>query len=734
MGNFFFDLRKSVFSNLPPEEHTEAGDALEVLKPHLASEELRWSLVQLLASASPSQYSLSATTIALHVATILAQDFSLHAPSIATSFLFQPYANGLVSDDEIASKAPRDTQPLLQNLLKVVTLLRDRTKETIPEEMREIVVSAAGDVRVIFILIAYRLFLLRRGKTLLTPAEARTIAQETSDLFIPLTHKLGIYAIKGELEDLSLKFTEPEIFQSIKAQLGEKKASRDAYMRRVVRLIEDRLESSAMRWGYQIKARTKSIYSVYNKMRKKAVAFDDIYDLSALRVIIDAPIKDEQVACWYVYSIVTDLFEPNPKRLRDWVSMPKKNGYQSLQITVKGPDEKYVEVQIRTERMDQIAEHGVAAHWRYKGLQSDGNIDDSLAHARKLLEEDSHSEASSEECFTIAKEPHIYVFTPHGKPIKLPPSATVLDFAFAIHTNIGSHARSGKVNGQNVALKTSLKSGDTVEIVTDRNQAPSKDWLQIVVSSAAKRKILRCLREKREGSYREVREQIDRRLKNRKIPFEEKIFIQSFNSLGYKDYNAFYTAVNEGKCDISKFLELYEEQFQPQQAEVEAVPQRGSFKKRQAAEAPEAKDESVLVAEEHADIYYELGKCCSPQYGDAIFAYPSRAGIRIHRYDCPNARDIFLHHRDRVLPAYWSNLANKSQTNLYIEAIDTPEVTARILSLCKTQEGVKLLSYNIVQKGKGVEGEFTLEGEPQEINALRNKLLATKGIFAVSRA
>lgn len=727
-------FKERLLANLPPEEHHEFTVALDLLSTKLSLRALFYSLQLLSEGGYSKHYGMTALSFCLQVATILTEDFRLSETSVEALFLYFPFVQQQNAIDSPPLKASPEALSLLQQLLTAQKIFSEKGKEASDEEVRELLVSSAGDVRVLLIMIAYRLFLLRNGKKLLSSDQAYKLGEETSRFFIPLTHKLGLYAVKGELEDLSLKFTQPTAFYEIKTKLGEKKVERNNYMRRVVRLIEDRFDKAKVRWSYTIKSRTKSIFSVYNKMVKKGVAFDDIYDLAALRIIIDADKKEEEEACWYFYSLVTDLFEPNPQRLRDWISVPKQNGYQSLQITVKGPDDKYVEVQIRTEEMDEVAEHGVAAHWRYKGLGRETTIDSALAHARTLLEE---KEASSEEDtrFKMAKAKHTYAFTPMGKPIKLPPNATLLDFAFAIHTNVGYHTKGGKINGKNASIRSVLKSGDTVEVITDRNQSPNKDWLKIAVSSSARNKIQRFLREEREGSFAEIREQIERRLKNRKISLDEKILVQSFIQLGYHDYNSFYTAVVEGKCDVSRLLEAYEAKLAPQE-KVECPSKETSPKKKKtrAEESPNAADRSVAVEGVKGSIYYELAKCCTPQYGDAIFAYPSRFGIRIHRYDCPNAKDIFQNFRSRVLPAHWKSLEDQTRTNLYIEAVDDTETTGRVVSLCKLNEGTTLLSYNIKSSLGKIEAEFTFEGALPAINTLRNKLLSTKGVLSVSRA
>lgn len=678
----------------------------------------------------------------LEVALILVEQFGLGEPSLAATFLYPYYHHQLINDEDVSKLAPAGTLPLLKGLETTIQLYTTRPTSS-AEMVSDLLLSSAGDLRVLLIMIADRLYRLRKVKQWSTPEDAAQLGNEIATYFIPFTHKLGLYAVKGELEDLSLKYTQPDVFYDIKKKLGEKKATRDSYNRRVVRLLEEKFSSSRIRWPYMIKSRSKTIYSIYNKMQKKATEFNDIYDLSALRIIIDAPPKEEEEACWYFYSLVTDLFVPHIERLRDWVTVPKSNGYQSLQITVTGPDNKFVEVQIRTQRMDEIAEHGVAAHWRYKGLASGKDIDGSIERVRTLLNANANSNVEDvrAQLYKMNKK-NIYLFTPNGDVKKLPYQATLLDFAFAIHSNVGAKAKSGKVNGKNVSLRTILHNGDTVEVITDKNQTPSEDWLQFVVSQSAKNKIRRILREEIEGSFSTIREQLERRLKNRKLPYDEKTIVKVINQEGFANYNSFYTAINEDRYDLNHFLECYSNELKKAN---EAHITRNAEEHTPTITAPAARVVAVENVDRHEKgivigdgnvkgMSYELAKCCNPQYGDPIYAYPSRTGLRIHRYDCPNSIDIFRNYRDRVLPAHWSNLEDACCTNLYIESEDAPEITARIVSLCKGTSGVKLLSYNMSVKNQHAESEFTLLGEAQAINTLRNKLLEIKGVKSVSRA
>lgn len=669
----------------------------------------------------------------VEVASCVVEEFHLGAVSTAAILFYRPFQKQFLTLEEIAHFTPSGTTELIERmaLSEAIYMRRAGIDAT---TFRELLLDMAEDLRVVLIILADRLIQLRTAKERMEEERRVALAEEVSTYFVPLAHKLGLYAAKGEMEDLALKYSDPDYFYRIKEYLGETKRSRDAYMQGFVASLHERFSESNHRWPYEIKSRTKSINSIYNKMQNKGVDFHEIFDLSALRIIIDAPLKEEKEACWYFYSMITDAYRPHIERLRDWITQPKANGYESLQITIDGPENKPIEVQIRTRRMDEVAEHGVAAHWRYKGLSAEGKLDASLTNVRSLLESEP-SDTLKEQAYRLEKAQTLYIFTPRGQVKKLPLGATVLDFAFAIHSAVGAHATAAKVNGRNVGLKTPLKSGDTVEIVTSKSQAPREDWLHIVVTSEAKNKIRQQLRERREKGLSAARELVFRRLKNRKLPNDDKAFTRAIGRLGYDSYNLFWSDLAEEKVDITHFLEAYEgaltEQVTPQEERL-ATPEPS--KQRQAWESQEKGEEVIVVSRDLKGLSFETARCCNPQYGDPIFAYPSRNGLRIHRYDCPNASDILARNRDRVLPARWSGLEEKNQCNLYVQAADQPELVAHIVSLAKNSVHLSLLSYNISAHNGSIEAELTLSGGSQEIFALRKKIESLPGVDQVSRA
>ena len=450
----------------------------------------------------------------------------------------------------------------------------------------------------------------------------RHIARETNELHAPLAHRLGLYAIKTEMEDLALKFLDYKTYKYIAHALNEKKAQRDAYIHSFITPLEAKLKAAG--FEFTIKGRPKSIHSIYHKMQVQRCDVDRIYDLFAIRIILDSPYEREKSDCWQVYSIITDMYRPNPKRLRDWLSVPKENGYESLHTTVLGPEEKWVEVQIRTLRMDEVAEKGVAAHWSYKGV--DGN----------RLNTNKQS---------------VYVFTPTGDLKRLPAGATVLDFAFSIHSDVGCRCVGGRIRNQNVSIRQKLQNGDQVEIMTSPNQKPSADWLNVVVSNRAKNKIRQALKEVEFRNAAEGREMLERRFKNWKIDYEEGDISRLALKLGYKLTNDLYQSIALGKEDLLRIKELFMTMDETHYESSRTVYQPLTTQQQEAL----ALEVDINVK----SVDYNLAKCCNPQPGDPIFGFISMfKGIRIHRCDCPNAENMRTNHPYRMIPARWAKKKN----------------------------------------------------------------------------
>ena len=487
--------------------------------------------------------------------------------------------------------------------------------------------------KILYDILNERLELLRRLDQEPDSEHKRHIAKETQMLHAPLAHRLGLYQIKTEMEDLALKFLDYRTYKYIAHALNAKKSERDAYIARFIAPIEEKLKSEG--FVFTIKGRPKSIHSIYHKMQAQNCDVDRIYDLFAIRIILDSAPEKEKSDCWQVYSLITDVFQPNPKRLRDWLSVPKENGYESLHTTVLGPDERWVEVQIRTKRMDEVAEKGVAAHWAYKGVK--GNI--------------------------LANKQYVYVFTPTGDLKRLPANATVLDFAYSIHSDVGDHCVGGRIHNQNVSIRQLLNNGDQIEILTSPNQKPNADWLNFVVSTKAKNKIRQSLKEIEYKCAAEGREVLERKFHNWKIDYTEGDISRLANKLGYKAVSDLYQSIAQEKEDILRLRDVFLQLDAP--AAVRPVQQVSEETARPVSTGGEALHGIAIEVDMNVkNVDYNLSKCCNPQPGDPIFGFISvTKGIRIHRCDCPNADNIRERYPYRMIPARWAQKPQSTTTN-----------------------------------------------------------------------
>lgn len=659
-----------------------------------------------------SQRHISPLEQLLSTIAIAARELHLDADSLKAMLFFRPLLDGSISSKEVEQVAGKGALRLVE-LLQRASVLFLRRESISSENFHNLLLSMAEDIRVVLVIIADRLYRLRHASRLYDTEEAVALAVEVSFLYAPIAHRLGLYTIKGEMEDLCLKWRDRKTFDFIVRKLGETKEARDSYIQTFIAPLRQALDAT-LDVPYQIKGRVKSISSIHNKLRKQS--FEDIYDLFAIRIILDAPLERERSLCWQVYSIVTDMYRPNPERLKDWISIPKSNGYESLHITVMGSESRWVEVQIRTERMDAIAEQGVAAHWKYKGIKSERGLDEFLASVRETLEEvrdnpspEGRSSILEGSMMTLST-PEIYVFTPRGEVVKLPKGATVLDFAFTIHSRVGAQASSGKVNGKNVSLRYQLQNGDSVEIITSPQQTPKKDWLNIVVSSRARARIRQLLRAEEEAGIGVAKELIQRRLKNRKLPYNEALFVRLTVRKGYRALSDFYRDITQDRLDAGAFIEAYEAELKSLEQQAQEQSQAGAQTVRAEefvqppTSAPSAGTEGsssgdILVIDQGlSGVAYSFAKCCQPVYGDQIFGFVSTRGIKIHRLDCPNAPDMIERTGHRVLSARWSGDEGKDSQQLVQIAIvgrDDITVVTHVISLIKKEAGCSLRSYTI---------------------------------------
>ena len=665
------------------------------------------------------------------------EEIGLKESSICAILLCDPVECGVYSVEEAQADFAGETVMILENLLKVSELYRKNSVVN-SENFSHFLLSFAEDIRVVLILIAGRLSALRLADLHGSESERMSLAMEVSFLYAPIAHRLGLYNIKSEMEDLCLKFSDRETFNFIKRKLNETKKSRDAYIADFVKPVRKRLTEAGLR--FEIKGRTKSISSIRNKLKKQDIEFEAIYDLFAIRIILDVPLERERSACWQVYSIITDMYKPNPNRLKDWVSIPKSNGYESLHITVMGPGNRWVEVQIRSQRMDEIAERGVAAHWRYKGIKSESGLDEFMTGVRRVLEQKDSGDSEIIKDFKMdLYDKEIYVFTPKGDLIKLPQGATVLDFAFVIHSGLGEKCVSGKVNGKNVSIRHVLKNGDSVSILTSNSQQPKADWLRFVVTSKARVKIKQNLREQAGKALEYAKEELRRRMKNRKLDMDEGVFTRLLKRKGYKTGTDFYNEVSNERVDLNAFLDEYKSTLEAERTKSQEAVDYGSAESFVAETLPEqiAKSNDVLLIDKNlSGVEYKLAKCCNPIYGDKVFAFVSHNGIKVHRMDCPNAPDLFERYGYRVLQAQWAGSAGSAGYGVTVKIVgnDDISVVTNISSQISKEPNITLRSFHIDSNDGLFTGYFTIYVDgATSLKALLKKLRSAKGVKSVNR-
>lgn len=660
------------------------------------------------------------------------REINLRQTSITALLLYHCVKNEVYNVSQIRTDFDEDVLSIVQGLQKVNTF-SDKKTAVESENYLKLLLSMAEDIRVVFIIMAQHLQHMRNAKNW-ESQERTALSVESAYLYAPLAHRLGLYTIKSELEDLTLKYTDREMYDFIAHKLNETKRSRDKYIEEFIKPVKERLDKLGLK--YDIKGRTKSIHSIHNKLKKQKIEFEGIYDLFAIRVILDAPLELEKAQCWQVYSVITDMYQPNPKRLKDWLSIPKSNGYESLHITVMGAESRWVEVQIRTQRMDEIAEKGFAAHWKYKGVKGEATLDSWMASLRETLENKNAdiNEALGDFKLDLYDE-EIFVFTPKGDLIKLPKDATVLDFAFSIHSKLGSTCVSGRVNGKNVPIKYKLKSGDLVEIQTSSHQSPKQDWLSFVITSKARNKIRQLLKEEAGQQARMARETLFRRFKNRKIEVDDTILMPLIKKLKYKSVTDFFVDIANGKLDVNWVIERYLE-AENKEAEVTAVASAESFVPQTPQKITSQSDELVLD-QNLTGVDYKLAKCCNPIFGDEIFGFVSSQGIKIHRTNCPNAQNMFSRFGYRVLKARWSgkkSVNGKYTAVLRVIGNDQISIVSNLMSIIAKEEGVQMRSITVDSNDGLFQGNISVMlADTSMLEQLIKKLKGVKGVKSITR-
>ena len=680
------------------------------------------------------RYGINPTIHNLNTAMLLCDKISPDRNMIIAILLFNLCKTEFIPTEELVKEWGDDIAKLIRGLLKVSTLYSKQAAVE-SDNFRKLLLTFAEDIRVIIIMIVDRLALMRTINHHPNEKMVHDVAYESNYLYAPLAHRLGLYAIKSELEDLSLKYTNRKTYTDIAHKLNETKVKRDQYIAEFIKPIREKLDATGLK--YEIKGRTKSIYSIWNKLKKQKNDIDHIYDLFAIRIIIDTTTEKEKSDCWLAYSVITDMYQPNPSRMKDWLSIPKSNGYESLHITVYGPGDRWVEVQIRTKRMDLIAEKGLAAHWKYKGIKSEGDLDTWMNNVRDILEA---AETGPMELMKNMKmdiyDKEVFVVTPKGDLYKLPLGASLLDFAFHIHSKLGMTCTGGKVNGKNQKLNYKLKSGDTVEILTSTAQAPKLDWLAFVVTSKARNKIRQTVHEMNNRSATLGKELLERRFKNRKIELNESSLMKVIKKLGYKTVTDFYDAIADESLDINNVITEYEglDKKIPDAAEIRSAEE---FQLMTAADDDSTSSDVLVIGDDIKGINYRLSKCCNPIYGDDVFGFISAEGvIKIHRHDCPNATNIREKYPYRLITTRWSGkLGQQFGATLRIVGNDDLGIVTSITSIINKERDTSLRSISI-DSNDGIFQGFLVVGvnDTVALNNLIKKLKTVKGVKDVQRS
>jgi GTP diphosphokinase / guanosine-3',5'-bis(diphosphate) 3'-diphosphatase len=668
----------------------------------------------------------------LDVASIAVNEIGLGHTSVISLFLYKAYEQTFIDIEQIASTYDKSVSDITEGLAKISNIDEETTSSQ-AENFRRLLLNLARDVRVILIRLAEQTEIMREMRHMNAEHQYK-IALESSFLYAPLAHRLGLYLIKSEMEDLSLKYTDRPTYTMIANKLAATMRARKTFISEFIAPIKEELLKQGFK--FEIKGRPKSIHSIWNKMKKKEVDFEDIYDLFAIRIIIQTDITHEKADCWQVYSTVTDIYQPNPLRLRDWISVPKTNGYESLHTTVIGPGGRWAEVQIRTERMNEIAEKGVAAHWKYKGLEGEQGIDQWLAKIREILdtpESDADNFIDDFKLSLYSKE--IFVFTPKGDLRRFPENASVLDFAYDIHTDVGASCTGAKVNGKGVPIRYKMKNGDKIEILTSKNQLPKLDWLNFVVTSKAQKKIRQRLNEDQAREAENGKEIIKRRFKNWKIEYNDDTIRRILKHYKYPNAQEFYCDVSNEKTDLTVIKEFLSEKETTEDQTIQTIENLESLKK--SSQVENKRDDFLIIDEITVNVDYKLAKCCSPIKGDSIFGFVTIGeGIKIHRTNCPNAVQLLGKYGYRVVNAKWTRkgLESAFPVDIQITGEDYSTIMKNISEALSKDLKVSVRSISLESSEGMFRGKLSLlVKDIDHLDNLISRLKKIKGIYSVSR-
>ena len=725
LGEIATRLRKLMGDSLKPEDESNLRQQLEAeISDNKISRDI---------------FGLNPILLSFQTAELELEEIGMKRECVLAIMLYNSIISGNLSLERTEQLFGKSVAQIIHGLVRIHELYT-KTPVIESENFRNLLLSFAEDMRVILIMITDRVNLMRQIRdTDNTEAKLR-VAEEASYLYAPLAHKLGLYKLKSELEDLSLKYLEHDAYYMIKDKLNATKRSRDAYIEKFITPIDEKLKQMGIKC--HIKGRTKSIHSIWQKMKKQQCGFEGIYDLFAIRIIIDSPYDQEKMLCWQTYSLITDMYQPNPKRLRDCLSVPKSNGYESLHITVLGPEQKWVEVQIRTERMDEIAERGLAAHWRYKGIKGESGLDEWLNNIRTALENSDDMQLMDQFKMDLYED-EVFVFTPKGDLLKFPKGATILDFAYHIHSGVGNKCVGGKINGRNVPIREPLRSGDTVEILTQNNQSPKRDWLNIVQTSRGKAKVRQALKETQVKDGLFAKEILERRFKNRKVDVEESIMSHLIKRMGFKETSDFYKQIVDNKLDandvVDRYIEERDRELNQKMAGVVRSAEEFSFDAQSGQTVSYnniGNDDELVIDQNLKGVDYSLAQCCHPIYGDPIFGFVTvSGGIKIHCQNCPNAPELRKRFGYRIVKARWSG-KGQSQYNITLRIVGNDDlgIVNNITSIISKEEKIVMKSINIDSHDGLFSGNLNvLVDDTSKLESLLKKLRTVKGVKSVAR-
>ena len=667
----------------------------------------------------------------LAVARICGDEIGLGTISVVCALMHDTVEDTTITLNDIEKIFGQKVKSIIDGLTKISGEF-DFSSSSQAENFKKMFLTIPDDVRVILIKLADRLHNMRTLDSMKESKKLK-IASETSYLYAPLAHRLGLFSIKTELEDLSFKFTYPEEYSTITKKLQKTKAVRERFIQKFSLPIKKELDKQGFK--YQLKARTKGIPSIYRKTQEKGVDFEEIFDVFALRIILDS--NDEKADCWKVYSIVTDFYIPNPERLRDWISYPKQNGYESLHTTVMSPTGKWVEVQIRTERMDVVAEKGLAAHWKYKEqTENDTRLDKWISDIRGIMENKSRNTTEFlDEFKNNLYSDEIYVFTPKGDLFTLPLKSTALDFAFSVHSDVGAKCIGAKVNSKLVPLSYLLKSGDQIEILTSKNQIPKEGWLEFVITSKAKYKIKQCLKEERKEIAANGKEILNRKLKNLKINNSENNLKLILKYYQYEEHTEFYYQIANNNIDLGKIKKINQKGGELYISSSITKSIKNTFESL--VKKVKKGDDSILIGDgADPNLDYKLAPCCNPLPGDSVFGFITiNDGIKIHRNNCPNAKELRSNYAYRILTAKWKiKLGDAFITGLEFTGIDIVGVVKELTTIISENEKINMKSLNFNTNDGVFEGEIMLYVyDKSHLEKLIKKLRNINGIEKVVR-